>query len=90
MSIGIEIVVVYRNITDASNLHGDFTNQGILAKFKALNKKKDPLLEAVLFENLITLNSTLIPMIVAGFNLNFHFNIYFLSDGYLLATLSLF
>ena len=52
MSIGIEIVVVYRNITDASNLHGDFTNQGILAKFKALNKKKDPLLEAVLFENL--------------------------------------
>ena len=69
--------MVSRNITDASNLHGDFTNQGIIAKFKALNKKKDPLLEAVLFENFITLNSTLIPMIVAGFDHNFPFNIHF-------------
>jgi len=66
VSITIECFVVYRNVNDTANLQGDQKHSSFWTKLQTLKKKKDPLLEAVLFENFITFNSTLIPMIVSG------------------------
>ena len=64
MSIIIETAVIFKNVTDTANLHED-RNAGLFKKLSAI-QKKDPLLEAILFENLITFTSTMIPMIVSG------------------------
>ena len=63
----IEVFVVTKNVNDIAGLQGDQKNSSFMTKLRLLKKKKDPLLEAVLFENFITFNSTLIPMIVSGF-----------------------
>lgn len=65
MSITVETSVILKNLIDASNQGDPKLKESFISKFKAFlkEKKKDPLLVAVLFENVITFTSTCIPMI---------------------------
>jgi len=67
-SISVELGIVAKNILDATK---DAENNKISAmeRVKNLFKKKDPLLQVVLYENAITLTSSSIPLLFSG---NYH------------------
>lgn len=66
-SLTIETIIIFKNFLDASALLSDGNSKPTLAeRVKSLVKKKDPLLEAVLYENFITLVSTSIPLLTSG------------------------
>ncbi|EAR84377.3 cation efflux family protein (macronuclear) [Tetrahymena thermophila SB210] len=72
VSMGVEMNVIYNNIKDALKLEGEEANQQkatILEIFKKLVNKKDPLLQAILYENAITFLSTSVPMICSIANM---------------------
>jgi zinc transporter 9 len=68
-SLTIETMIIFKNFLDASALLSDGQTKLTLSeRLKSLFKKKDPLLEAVLYENFITLVSTSIPLLTSGMN----------------------
>jgi zinc transporter 9 len=58
----VEVGVIAKNLIDANKLSKPKEKVGLIARFKALLVGKDPLLQAVLYENVITLSSTSVPM----------------------------
>ena len=64
-SISVELGIVFKNILDAT-YDGTNKDQPMASRLKNLFKKKDPLLQVVLYENAITLTSSSIPLIFSG------------------------
>jgi len=64
-SISVEVSIVVKNILDATYDETN-KNQPIRDRLKNLFKKKDPLLQVVLYENAITLTSSSIPLLFSG------------------------
>ncbi|CAD8088241.1 unnamed protein product [Paramecium primaurelia] len=70
LSIGIETSVVFKNIRDAQAVDSNNeTKTGLFKQFLSVFQKKDPVLQAILYENAITLGSTLIPLLSSAFTL---------------------
>lgn len=77
ISMLVEIRIVSMNIVDAKSIQKHEnklsgikeTKQTLFASMKAVLKKKDPVLQAVLFENMITLMSTSIPLVIACYSI---------------------
>jgi len=64
-SISVELSIVFKNILDATYDESN-KDQPLTARLKNLFKKKDPLLQVVLYENAITLTSSSIPLLFSG------------------------
>ncbi len=64
-SISVELGIVFKNILDATHDKSN-ENQTMASRIQNLFKKKDPLLQVVLYENAITLTSSSIPLIFSG------------------------
>ena len=64
LSLGVESFVIFKNILDSQSLQSE-GGQPATFKQKLANifLKKDPLLMAILYENIITLTSTSIPIL---------------------------
>ncbi|KRW99004.1 hypothetical protein PPERSA_11605 [Pseudocohnilembus persalinus] len=69
-SIGVEMTVIYKNMMDAKNLDSNNVGKqmGFIELMKNVFKKKDPVLQAILFENMITFLSTSIPLLCQALN----------------------
>ncbi len=64
-SISVELSIVFKNILDATHDESN-KDQPMASRLKNLFKKKDPLLQIVLYENAITLTSSSIPLLFSG------------------------
>ena len=71
LSMAVEVAVVFRNMKDTQRMGGEGGEEGLGVKeiVKRIFMKKDPLLIAIIYENVITLLSTSIPILTTVFNI---------------------
>jgi zinc transporter 9 len=72
LSMAVEIAVVFRNMKDTQRMgggEGQEGNIGFREIVKRIFMKKDPLLIAIIYENVITLLSTSIPILTTVLNI---------------------
>ena len=64
ISIAVETSIILKNMKDAEKIDIDISEKPNLYKrFINIFSKKDPLLQALLFENAITFTSTMVPIV---------------------------
>ena len=72
LSMAVEIAVVFRNMKDTQRMGGGEGQEGKMGLREIVSRifmKKDPLLIAIIYENIITLLSTSIPILTTVLNI---------------------
>ena len=91
LSISIESVIIYKNISDVIEIKEKKVGLGFFEKLKLIiEAKKNPILLTILTENLITFSSTMIPLLCQIFYILKPSSVWGIGGGIIIGLIQMF